>query len=346
MTDPIRLSVVVPTQRRPGPLVRAVRSVFAQEGIDRAGLELVVADNDVAPSARATVEALRQGAPIPLVYVHEPRPGVATARNAAMAVARGGYVAFLDDDQEAGPRWLAELLAARERLSADVVFGPVRAALPPQVRAHRRYFESFFTHGGPAGEGLSDRAYGAGVCLAVRASLPDPSRPFPEACDRVGGEDDALFTRMLSRGARLAWNPQAWVWEHPEPARITLRYALRRAFSYGQGATNTPLLREPPDRRGAARSLAIGTAQALVLGAASVLLCLVRWPGRAFVYDKAVRGLGKVLHGPRFSLQFYGLRPDERAGGSARLAPAVAAPSVAAPPPVARVAAPVAARQG
>ena len=320
MIDLVRISIVIPTQRRPGPLARAVRSVFAQEGVDLAGLELVVADNDVAPSARATVDALAQGAPAPLVYVHEPRPGVATARNAAMAVARGELVAFLDDDQEAGPRWLAELLAARERLAADVVFGPVRAALPAQVRAHRRYFEHFFTHGGPAMEGLSDRAYGAGVCLAVRASLPDPRRPFPEAHDRIGGEDDALFTGMLSRGARLAWNPDAWVWEHPEPARITLRYALRRAFSYGQGGTNTPLLREPPDRARAARSMAVGVAQALALGGASALLCLVRWPGRAFVYDKAMRGLGKVLHGPRFSLQFYGLRPEERAGGSARAA--------------------------
>lgn len=329
MIDPIRLSVVVPTQRRAGPLARAVRSVFAQEGIDLAGLELVVADNDVAPSARATVEALRQGAPVPLVYVHEPRPGVATARNAGMGVARGALIAFLDDDQEAGPRWLAELLAARERLAADVVFGPVRAALPPQVRAHRRYFESFFTHGGPVEEGLSDRAYGAGVCLAVRASLPDPRRPFPEACDHVGGEDDALFTRMLSRGARLGWNPQAWVWEHPEPARIALRYALRRAFSYGQGGTNTPLLREPPDRAGAARSIAVGAVQALAMGAVSALLCLVRWPGRAFAYDKAVRGLGKVLHGPRFSLQFYGLRPDQRAGAAARPVSNAVAPPVA-----------------
>lgn len=337
MIDLVRLSVVIPTQRRPGPLARAVRSVFAQQGIDLAGLELVVADNDVAPSARGAVEALREGAPVPLVYVHEPRPGVATARNAAMAVARGEFIAFLDDDQEAGPRWLAELLAARERLAADVVFGPVRAALPDRVRAHRRYFEHFFTHGGPAQEGLSDRAYGAGVCLAVRASLPDPRRPFPESYDRIGGEDDALFTGMLSRGARLAWNPEAWVWEHPEPARITLRYALRRAFSYGQGGTNTPLMREPPDRWAAARSMATGVVQALALGGVSLLLCLARWPDRAFVYDKALRGLGKVLHGPRFGLQFYGLRPEERAGGPARPAFVRSSPAT---PVASRIAAP------
>lgn len=312
---PPRLSVIIPTQRRPDALRVAARSVLAQQGVDLAGLELVIADNDVAPSAREAADALRAGSPMPVVYVHEPRPGVSNARNAGVAAARGELLAFLDDDQEASPRWLHELLAARERLGADAVFGPVRAALPQGVRRHRRYFERFFTHGGPAAEGLSPRSYGAGVCLVVRAALPDPVRPFAEARNLTGGEDDALFAAMMARGARMGWNPDAFVWERPAPERVTLRYALRRTFVYGQGGTNGRLLREPPDRLGAILSVATGGVQALTLGVLSAVLWLVRWRDRAFVYDKALRGLGKVLFAPRFRLQFYGLRPEERAGG-------------------------------
>ena len=306
---------MIPPQRRPEPLARAIASVFAQTGADLADAELVIADNDVAPSARAVVEALRAGAPLPLVYVHEPRPGVSTARNAAVAAAQGRLLAFLDDDQEASPRWLHELLAARDRLDAQAVFGPVRAALAPSVRRHRRYFERFFTHGGPAQEGLSPRSYGAGVCLIVRAALPDPLRPFAETRNLTGGEDDALFAEMMARGARMGWNPHAFVWERPDPARVTLSYAMRRTFVYGQGGTNGRLLRTPPDRVGAVFSVASGAVQALVLGAVSAGLWAVRWPDRAFAYDKALRGLGKVLFAPRFRLQFYGLAPQERAGG-------------------------------
>ncbi len=312
-----RLSVIIPTQRRPEPLARAVRSVFAQTGVDLDTLELVVADNDAEPSARATTEALARGAPMPVRYVHEPRPGVATARNAGVAAARGELLAFLDDDQEADARWLHGLLQARERLGAQAVFGPVRAALPPEVRRHRRYFERFFTHPGPAEEGLTPRGYGAGVCLLERAALPDAQAPFAAARNLTGGEDDELFTRMIGAGARMGWTPAAFVWEHPAPERITLRYALRRTFTYGQGGTNGPLLHQPPQRGRAAFSVASGAVQAAALGALSAALWAVRWPDRAFVYDKALRGLGKVLHGPRFTLQFYGLRPGEHAGGSA-----------------------------
>ncbi|RIJ43461.1 glycosyltransferase, partial [Maribellus luteus] len=56
--------------------------------------------------------------------LHEPEPGVANARNAALAVAKGAMIAFLDDDEEAPPGWLAALIAAQARLGADAVFGP------------------------------------------------------------------------------------------------------------------------------------------------------------------------------------------------------------------------------
>ena len=315
---PPRLSIIIPTQRRPGPLAVAARSVFAQEGVDWAQAELVIADNDAEPSAAAAARALGQGAPLPVRYVHEPAPGVSNARNAGVAAAQGELLAFLDDDQEAQPRWLAELLAARERLGAQAVFGPVNAALPAQVRRHRRYFERFFTHPGPAQEGLVPRGYGAGVCLIERAALPDPQHPFAASRNQTGGEDDALFAAMIARGARMGWNPLAWVWEHPDPGRVTLGYAMRRTFTYGQGGTNGPLLARPPRRGRAVFSVATGAVQALALGGLSAGLWLVRWPDRAFVYDKALRGLGKVLFARPFHLQFYGLTRAQRPGGAAR----------------------------
>ena len=84
-----------------------MRSAFGQAGVEVARLELVVADNDAEPSARETVERLAAQAPFAVRYVHEPISGVANARNAAVAAAEGGLIAFLDDDEEAAPGWLA-----------------------------------------------------------------------------------------------------------------------------------------------------------------------------------------------------------------------------------------------
>ena len=74
------VSLIIPTQRRLEGLTTAVRSTFRQQGIEASSLELVVVDNDVQPSAQATVEALAAEAPFPVIYVHEPEPGVANAR--------------------------------------------------------------------------------------------------------------------------------------------------------------------------------------------------------------------------------------------------------------------------
>ncbi|MEI9963934.1 MAG: glycosyltransferase family 2 protein [Caulobacteraceae bacterium] len=151
------VSVVVPTCRRPQPLALAVRSVFAQTGVDPAATELVVVDNDPAGSAADAAAVLAAEAPFPLRYVHEPTPGVASARNTGVAAAAAGLIAFLDDDEEASPGWLAALLQAQARFDADVVFGPVRGMAPSGVRRHRAYLEALWSREGPAEAG-ADRA--------------------------------------------------------------------------------------------------------------------------------------------------------------------------------------------
>uniref|UniRef100_UPI0025E62FDA glycosyltransferase family 2 protein n=1 Tax=uncultured Caulobacter sp. TaxID=158749 RepID=UPI0025E62FDA len=80
-----RVTIMIPTQRRPDGLAVAARSVFAQTGVDFAELELVIVDNDQVPSAKPIVDDLAKVAPFPVIYVNEKRPGVAFARNAGMA---------------------------------------------------------------------------------------------------------------------------------------------------------------------------------------------------------------------------------------------------------------------
>jgi glycosyltransferase involved in cell wall biosynthesis len=301
-----KVSVVIPTRRRPASLARAVRSVFCQEGVKPSELELVIVDNDDEGGSEAVARTLAAEAPFRLHYVRQPTPGVASARNSGLAAARGPMIAFLDDDEEASPRWLNALMEVQARFDADVVFGPVRGHAPERVRDHRAYLERFFSREGPTEAQLLDGYFGCGDSLLVRAALPAMA-PFATAQNHIGGEDDVLFQEMKSRGARFAWAPEAWVWEHPDPARLTLAYALRRAFAYGQGPSYACMKREPPDRFGAARWMAVGAAQALGFGALAALKWLARAPDRAFVLDRAARGLGKVLWFPPFKVKLYGL---------------------------------------
>jgi succinoglycan biosynthesis protein ExoM len=301
----LSVSLAIPTQRRPVGLALAARSTFRQIGVDLARLELVIVDNDQIPSAEPVARELAAEAPFPVRYVHEPAAGVANARNAAVAAASGELIAFLDDDEEAAPGWLAALIETQRRYDADVVFGPVRARAPAHI-AHRPYLEQFFSREGPAETGLIAHYYGCGDSLVRRAALPNPTQPFSPLRNEVGGEDDHLFGLMSQRGARFAWAHEALVYEDPVPERLTLDYALARAFAYGQGPTYACATADPPDWPGVARWMAIGAAQTGVFGLVAAWRWLTRSPHRAFAFDRLARGAGKVLFGGPFKQRFYG----------------------------------------
>jgi peptidoglycan/xylan/chitin deacetylase (PgdA/CDA1 family) len=308
---PPPVAVVIPTLRRQSSLGRALASLFAQDDATRRIAEIVVVDNAPEGSARQTVEDLRATSPAPLVYVHEPRPGVATARNAGVrAVTRSGYIAFLDDDEEAPPGWLAALTGTHFAFQADVTFGPVRGVADVKA-SQKAYIERFFSRIGPASSGLlEDTLFGCGNSILTRATaLPGPA-PFDPAADLTGGEDDRLFNALKAKGARFAWAADAFVYEHAAPHRARLAYTFRRAMGYGQGPSQS--CARQGDWIGVVGWMLVGAAQASLYGALAAALWILNHPARFGCADKAVRGLGKLLW-PR-TLTFYGVKGAERAG--------------------------------
>lgn len=300
------VAVIVPTLRRPESLARALRSLFAQTRVGDRVAELVVVDNDPLGSAAATVDGLRALSPWPLVYVHAPRPGVATARNAGLGATRAPLIAFLDDDEAAEAGWLAALLRAREETGVDVVFGPITGRAPGAEPWLKPYLESFFSRQGPDQTQAITAPFGCGNSLMVRSAALPGSAPFDTAADQAGGEDDALFAALIARGGRFGWAADARVEEFAPAHRATLNYALARAFAYGQGPSQTAAAGR--DWAAVARWMAIGAAQAAVWGLASAALTLMVSPNRAAMYDRTARGVGKVFWMKGFEPHFYGAR--------------------------------------
>lgn len=298
------VAVVVPTLRRPAELERALRSILALVDVEGRLREIVVADNDPEASGRKVVETARAMSRTPIVYRHAPIPGVATARNAALAATTAPLIAFLDDDEAAEPGWLRALIEVQEQTGADVVFGPIRGVAADARGPARPYLDRFFGREGPDESGLIARVYGSGNSLMKRATaLPGPA-PFDTSADHTGGEDDILFRELKARGGRFAWAAEAWVTEYAPAHRSNLGYALRRAFAYGQGPSQSAAAEGR--RLAVLRWMAIGAGQAGVYGVAAALLWLARRPGRFAMTDRAVRGLGKVLWMDAFAPSLYG----------------------------------------
>ena len=283
------VSVLIPTFRRPDSFVRAARSVFAQLGV--AHVELIAVDNSPEGSALATFEALSKEAPIPFRWSHAPLPGVAQARNAALMLARGDLIAWLDDDEEATSTWLASLIAVRRATGAQSVFGPVHAYAAQGART-RTFFERLYSRLGPARSGVTPHTYGIGNSLQPRRMF-DGGAPFDSRADQRGGEDDMLFASWREAGATFAWAADAVVIEHLGVERTKLAHGLKRSFAYGQGPCETAW----NDHRHLTlvRHMCVGALQAMMFGVLSAVTAPISRNLALEMLGRAARGVGKVL---------------------------------------------------
>src|SRR5258708_29401967 len=91
-------------------------------------IDVIVVDNDAARSAESVCD-IHQDYPWTIRYVCEPNRGIARARNRAIVESAGAeFLAFIDDDETPGTRWLDELLCTQSHFQADVVSGPLLPA--------------------------------------------------------------------------------------------------------------------------------------------------------------------------------------------------------------------------
>lgn len=119
-TEGPEVSIIIAAWEAAGFVGRCIENALGQEGV---AVEVIVVDDasedDTYGVARAMadrdgrVTALRLGA----------NGGPSGARNAALAVARGKWVAVLDADDRMVPRRLQRMVALAEKVGADIVLG-------------------------------------------------------------------------------------------------------------------------------------------------------------------------------------------------------------------------------
>jgi succinoglycan biosynthesis protein ExoM len=227
----VHVDIGICTFRRP-ELAETLASLFALHVPADVRVRLIIADNDAKPSAFDLVEGLRAQSPFELVYVHCPMSNISIARNACLAASDGDYLAFIDDDETAGPDWLAQLLKTASATTADAVLGPVRAIYGEGAPAWMR--EGDFHSTRPVWVGGEIRTgYTCNVLLDMR-SPRIRGRRFALALGQSGGEDTHFFTQVTDAGGRIAFADNALL-EEPVPAkRANLGWLVKRRFRSGQ----------------------------------------------------------------------------------------------------------------
>jgi len=292
--------IAVLTYRRPEDISLALPRLAAQaETLDGGPLPaatVLVIDNDPAASARAAVQDIAATLRPGLVrYAHEPRPGIAAARNRALADAgTAALLVFIDDDEVPSERWLSQLVELQRRSGAAAVVGPV-------ISEYEHEPEPWIQ----AGRFFRRRRLATGTRLTVAATnnlLLDLRQiralglSFDERFGLSGGSD-TLFTRQLvQRGGSMLWCDEAVVVDRVPASRLTRGWVLRRALRSGNSAARVNLeLAAAAGPRLAARASSLASGSLRLLGGAARLgagLLTGSVAHQAMGLRTAARGLG------------------------------------------------------
>jgi glycosyltransferase involved in cell wall biosynthesis len=225
---------------RLGPLIAALRLQAAT--VDGVSVEILVVDNNSTDDTLAVVARVgNEGVPVRRVL--ETRQGIPYARNRAVAEAPGPYLAFIDDDELPGPRWLATALEALRIEGAQCVGGKIEVVFPdgkrprwmiPEIEA----FLGRVDHGElPAWvTDTSMPIYSGNVAYNV-ASLDDQLQ-FDTRYNRAGtgiggGSDGILFRQLVEAGVRLRYRPEMLIQHHVGSEKLRRSYFLRLHFKGG-----------------------------------------------------------------------------------------------------------------
>lgn len=236
---PPAVTIAVCTHNRVKSLSRTLRCLLALDPAERA--EILVVDNQSTDATRRAVFSFmqRDGR---VRYVHEAELGVSFARNRAIAEARGAVIAFVDDDETVTAQWLRAVLAAFEDPANDLIFGRLivyndsgERLTNKNLLFHERDYgdKPISVTSGNAGHyffGTGISAYRLSALRQVGEFRTDVGHKGERF---YGGEDSDMYRRFVEAGKRVTYWPPCVVHHHIDSARMTWRYALRKAFDGG-----------------------------------------------------------------------------------------------------------------
>jgi succinoglycan biosynthesis protein ExoM len=267
MTAPVTVDICICTFRRP-QLADTVRSLEAMAVPDGVSVRLIIADNDVTPSAEDLVHRLQTESRYAILYRHAPAQNISIARNACLDAATGDFAAFIDDDETASPSWLAALLAKAE--GVDAVLGPAQAAYEPGAPRWMRRGDFHSTR--PVWiNGEIRTGYTCNVLLR-RASPLVAGRRFALSLGRSGGEDTDYFTALTGAGGRIAYAADAVVGDPVPASRASFAWLMKRRFRMGQ--THGRVVLGAPKGTALVRQVALAAGKA---GASFAAAAAVAW---------------------------------------------------------------------
>jgi glycosyltransferase involved in cell wall biosynthesis len=186
-----------------------------------------------------------------LLYVHEPRIGLNSARNAGYARSRTPYVAHIDADNKAHPQWLEGILRIIDEEKPDLCGGPY---LPYYITPKPAWFEDAYNSCwlGDTPHYLSAGEYLSGPNMTWRRNLVEALGGFSvdiglKKRGLTRGDETELILRARREvpGFKAFYHPRVIVYHATRAETLSMKYWVRRSFVEGRhsrmvrGSTST-----------------------------------------------------------------------------------------------------------
>jgi GT2 family glycosyltransferase len=235
------ISVVIPTYKRLQSLLTAIKSL--QDQILE-NFEIIIVDNAADREIFNKVEAFTETARIRVKYIPEPRVGLHNARHAGARASKGDILVFTDDDATFDPKWLgAYQKAFSEHPEMVAAGGPVRPMweMPPpkwllDFMGDAKKFGILSLMEPYKEFRLDAKGIFYGVNMAIRRRVLFEAGGFnPEVFGEIwlGDGETGLNRKLWDRGMLIGYVPEAVVYHHIPPQRMTVEYFCRRLANEG-----------------------------------------------------------------------------------------------------------------
>ena len=248
METPI-ISVIVPTFERPAS-IRSCLDGLARLEFPVEAFEVIVVDDGGRTDLEPVIATHARRICVRLVQAAHGGPGA--ARNAGAAVARGRFLAFIDDDCVPAPGWLAALARALEEHPDRLAGGLVLNALVSNPYADASDRISRFVYDYYRRQDAREWFFTTNN-IALSAELFRALGGFTTRIPSATAEDKEFCDRWRERGLALRHVPEAVV-HHAHD--LGFGGFLRQHYNYGRGIfafrqmrrarTASTLVPEPP----------------------------------------------------------------------------------------------------
>jgi GT2 family glycosyltransferase len=227
--DEPTFTVVIPTYGRPDLLARCLGALARIDPPD-GGFEVIVVD-DGSPDRLDPVVSDYAGS-MALRLCRKRNGGPASARNLGARVARGDWLAFLDDDCVPKPGWLRGFEAARTNEPGGAAGGGITTTDCDTIYSVASnllltYLYDYYNRPGAPGH------FYATANLACSRQTFLEVGGFDETFRIAAAEDRDFCDRWVEHGHAICYSPEALVDHAPQ---LSLRRFLRQHFNYGRGA--------------------------------------------------------------------------------------------------------------